>query len=364
MTETDTYLDAALKLYCHLFSQYWTDGLLVGPDPIGKINWRVTRFIKGYLPWLPWADCFAYMQTQGYWIQSNVQLFALTQDSVYLDRVEECADTVIRKQNPDGTWMHPPLQERQNFVSAVESVWAGLSLATAYKKLQKNAYLEALIKTYDGLVNKIGLRTLKDSLAVNYYAHANSLVPNVTTMFLWLVAELHILTSETRFLKHTNQMIRFLAYSQLPTGELQYSYAERPHFQCYQYNSFQFLDLLNYYRLTKDEQVYHILTKMAHFLASGLTKRGSCRYDCFKENPETNYWTAALAAALFEVHRLEIDSYQNLSEQAYQRLLTQQNSNGSFYFSDKNYRFFADRRSYPRQQAMILMFLLTRTKIS
>lgn len=357
-------MDAALKLYRHLSSLYWTDGLLIGPDPIGKINWRVTRFIKGYTPWLPWSDCFAYMQTQGYWIKSNLQLFELTQDEVYLDIVEKCANTVVGKQNAGGTWLHPPLRERQNFVSAVESVWAGLGLAMAYKKLHKPVYLEVLLKAYDGLVNNIGFGTLKDGLAVNYYAHANSLVPNVTTMFLWLVAELHALTSDTRFKQYTNRMIRFLVHSQLPSGELQYSYGERPHFQCYQYNSFQFLDLVNYFLLAEDKQIYPVLKKMAHFLASGLTEHGSCRYDCFKEYPETNYWTAALAAALLEAHRLGIDnSYQDLSEQAYQRVLARQNSNGSFYFSDKNYRFVADRRSYPRQQTMILMFLLTRAKI-
>jgi hypothetical protein len=56
---------------------------------------------------------------------------------------------------------------------------------------------------------------------------------------------------------------------------------------------------------------------------------------------------------------LGLGQYQDLSERAYRRLLSRQNPDGSFDFSDKNYRFLADRRSYPRQEAMILNFLLT-----
>ena len=356
----NNYLASTIKLHKYLLKQHWNGNAIIGPDPIGKINWRITRFIKGYTRWLSWPDRYIYLQGQSYWIRANLQLGELTGESDYLDLASQGADYVVQAQLPNGAWAHPPLGERRGFVSTVESVWAGLGLMAAYKKLAKPIYLDAVIKGYEALANVIGFSHFKDGLAVNYYAHSKDLVPNVSTMFLWLIAEIYTATSDEKYLEYAGPMLRFLEYSQLPSGELQYNYQVRPHFQCYQYNSFQFLDLANYYTLTKNEQVRPIITKMAHFLAAGVTERGSCRYDCFRENPETNYWTAALAAALLEAHRLEVGQYQDLSERAYQHLLNRQNHDGSFGFSNKNYKFLADKRSYPRQQAMILNFLLTR----
>jgi DUF1680 family protein len=355
-----TYLQAAERSHAHIKARHWNRGAIVGPDPIGRINWRITRFVKGYLDWLPWPDNYVYLQAQGYWIQANLRMFELTGDPVHLEIVERCADHIVQAQLTNGVWEHPALRERRGFISTVETVWACLGLVAAYQKLDKPVYLDAILKGYDGLINVIGLRPLNNGLAINYYAHSRSLVPNVTTMLLWLLAEIYRVTGDARYLESTEEMLRFLEYSQLESGELQYAYRARPHFQCYQYNSFQFLDLANFYALTGDEGVLAIITRMARFLSSGITERGSCRYDCFKENPETNYWTAALAAALRRAGQLELGPYRELSERAYRRLLSRQNSDGSFYFSDKNYRFLADRRSYPRQQAMILYFLLLR----
>jgi hypothetical protein len=354
------YLDAALRLHHHITDRHWNGQAIVGPDPIGKINWRVTRFIKSYTGWLPWGDSWTYLQGQGYWIKANLKLFELTGDAAYLDIASRCADFMVSTQPVNGAWEHPPLRERRGFISTVESVWACLGLIAAYQVLDKPDYLNSVLKCYDFLTNVAGFSRLRDGLALNYYAHTNHMVPNVTTMFLWLAGEVHKVTGDKRYCSYVEEMIRFLEYSQLESGELQYVYASRPHFQCYQYNSFQFLDLANYHALTVNEKVRGIMAGVARFLSSGVTRRGSCRYDCFKENPETNYWTAAMAAALRQAHQLGVGSYLDLSERAYCRLLSRQQANGSFYFSDKNYYLLADRRSYPRQQAMILCFLLAR----
>lgn len=59
---------------------------IVGPDPIGKINWRVTRFVRSYFPWLPGDTRYTYMQGQAYWIKANLSLYELTGDAAYLRR--------------------------------------------------------------------------------------------------------------------------------------------------------------------------------------------------------------------------------------------------------------------------------------
>lgn len=355
----ENYRQAAEKLHECILNRHWNGQAIVGPDPIGQVNWRVTRFVKSYFPWLLSEDRYIYLQGQAYWIMGNLALLELTRRPSYLEIVEQCADHIVQRQPPDGAWRHPPLPERQGFISTVEGAWGSLGLMAAYKQIGKPAYLNSALKWYTCLVEKIGFQQVGDGLAANYYAHSNSRVPNVTTMLLWLVAELRQITHDDKYLEHADAMVRFLKHSQLASGELPYAHEARPHFQCYQYNSFQFLDLAAYYELTQDPVVWDMLARLASFLASGLTRRGSCRYDCFKENPETNYWTAAIAAALLKADQLGMSQgqYAALSDQAYRRLLSRQNADGGYYFSDRNYAVLSDRRSYPRQLAMIMTLL-------
>lgn len=357
------YSDAAFRLFQHLITHHWDGDAITGPDPIGKINWRLTRFLKSYTRWLPWNDKFEYIQGQSYWIRSNLSLYELTNDDQYLQIVTSCADFILDKQLPSGVWEHPPIHLRKGFISTVETVWACLGLMFAYQKLGNQAYLDATLRGYHGILSEIGLREYKDSLGVNYHAHTRLLVPNATTMLLWLIAELYKNTGDESYLKHTDELIRFIEYSQMESGELPYWFEYRQHFQCFQYNSFQFLDLKYFFDITGNELVLGILKRLAQYLSIGVTERGSCRYDCFKELPETVYWTGALASALREAHELGLGDYLLLSERAYSYLLSLQKQDGAFDFSSRNYGFLRDKRSYPRYLAMILNHLLHRAQI-
>jgi len=354
------YRAPALRLLAYLKGACWTGQALYGPDPIGKVNWRVTRFIKGYTPWLPWKDRFAYTQAQGYWIKALARLCEMDDNPQSLEMISSTANYLVSQQLPGGAWEHPPLRERKGFISTVETTWACLGLATAYRQTGDARYRQSLIHGYDGLSEVIGFQQVQDGLAVNYHAHTHQAIPNVTNMLLWLKAELYKVTGEAMFLEHQDAMLHFLEISQLDSGEFSYIYEEKPHFQCFQYNSFEFIDLVNFYLLTANQRILPILARLAKFLSGGLTSRNSCRYNCFRDNPETYYWNAALATALWIADQLDLGPYRALSERLYERLLSRQKADGSFEFSERNYGFLADHRSYPRQQAMILYFLLTR----
>lgn len=356
------YLEAALKLHQYLVKKHWNGQAVVGPDPIGKINWRITRFIKSYTPWLPWSSKLVYLQGQSYWIKSNLLLAELTHQSTYLEFVVRCADYMVQSQPENGAWLHPPIWERRGFISTVEGVWASLGLVAAYRQTHTPAYLEAALKWYNFQINSIGFQNVKDGLAANYYAHSISRVPNVTTMLIWLTGELADVTGDKKYLHYTDKMLRFIEDSQLTTGELPYALGPIPHFMCYQYNSFQFIDLAHYYRLTNDVQALSIMNKLIGFLATGLTERGSSRYNCFKDTPEVNYWTAALSAALRHAHTLKLGDYLALSERSYRYLLQRQRRDSSFDFSEFTYGFLTDRCSYPRYLSMILNHLLFRAQ--
>ena len=358
----EPYLEAAIRLHQYIVNTHWDGQANVGPDPTGRINWRITRFVKSYTRWFPWKDDYAYLQGQSYWIRANLILRELTGSSECLNMVGRSTDFIVQEQLANGAWEHPPIRERWGLISAVETVWASLGLVAAYQESGSPTDLDAALRGYDALLNIIGFRRLEDSLAMNYYGGSTNMVPNVTAMALRLMAEIYETTGTLQYPDHSEEMIRFLEYSQMENGELVYIYGLRPHFQCYQYNSFQFMDLAHYYRITRHERVRLILAKIAAYLATGLTERGSSRYDCFKEVPEVNYWTAALAAALREAHELGLGDYLPQSERAFCYLLTQQRPDGAFDFSARNYGLLRDRRSYPRYLAMILHGLLCRAR--
>ena len=355
----NTYTNAILRLHDYIIEKHWNSQAIEGPMPIGKLNWRITRYVKAYLDWIPWGDNYKYKQGQGYWIHSNLILGELFKDRQYLNYGRICADYIIQEQLPNGAWKYPPLRERRNHINNIEGAWASLGLIKAYQYFGKQEYLDAVLKWYNFQINEIGFREYKDSLAINFlHELTKTMIPNATTLLLWLVAEIYKTTADEKYLNYVDQMIRFLEYSQMENGELPYIFNVRPHFQCFQYNSFEFMDLAHYYEINPDKRIWRILKKSADYLATGISTYGACCYDCFREFPEVNYWTAVIAAALRKAQDLGLGNYQMESDRAYQRLLTQQRIDGGFGFSRKNYIFLSDQRSYPQQLAMILRCLL------
>ncbi|MFX0196121.1 MAG: hypothetical protein ACFFCW_08365, partial [Candidatus Hodarchaeota archaeon] len=186
---------------------------------------------------------------------------------------------------------------------------------------------------------------------------------------LMFLATLYEYTKEEQYLALVDRLIKFIDCVQRQTGELPYSVKSessnkggRDHFLCYQYNAFQFLDLARYFDITQNPLILDILRKLSFFLANGLKENGSSKYDCHSNHPEVTYFTAALAAAFLTAHRLELGNFRNLSNSAYSFVLSRQNSNGGFDYSKKDYRFFSDKRSYPRPLCMILYHLLLKAR--
>lgn len=354
------YQVAISRLHTAILKKHLRGDHLSGPDPVGKIHWRITRFIRSYLSFLPGEDQYTYLQGMAYWIKSNLTLYQFAGQPLYLDIAKKAADYIVHNQSVEGAWTHPPIWGRKGFISTVEGVWASLGLVAAYNTTGRTEYFESASMWFDFQIREVGFQEVDDGLAVNYYSHSTHVVPNVTTMFLWLSAELYNVNGDQKYLIHSDRNLRFIQSVQSESGELPYVHLKRPHFICYQYNAFQFLDLAAYYRLFPDEQLRGILERLSKFLATGLTAEGSCRYDCSHETPEVNYWTGALAAALRKADELGFGDYSILSELAYQHLLFNQRNDGGFDFSTRNYAFLSDRRSYPRYLAMILYHLIYR----
>src|SRR5439155_17322810 len=133
---------------------------------------------------------------------------------------------------------------------------------------------------------EIGWQPVGTGLATRYFAgHEGPAVPNNSVAVLRLLAELAAATGETRYLQRAPAMLTFLAQAQRTSGELPYVFgpmtrARLEHFQCFQYNAFQCLDLLRYQEVSGDDHPRAIVAGVIRFLADGVGDRDRCPYAC------------------------------------------------------------------------------------
>lgn len=357
--------DASNRLYKYILKKHWNGLGIVGPDSGVRWNFRIGRFVKSYLDFLPWRDRYAFLQAQGYWILANWLMGDLFGNDRCQDLAVICSEFVVSTQRAEGYWEYPPVPSRKGRIATVEGNIASIGLVESYRRTQKESLLAAVRKWHGFLIEKIGFQGKINLLAVNYWAGSSAgMVPNNTTLTLWTLAEIAYLTNDESVLQPCEAMVSFLNQVQMENGELPYviensNVEGRLHFLCFQYNAFQFLDLVRYYRITGDQNVWRILEKLAIFLSKGVSKSGAARYDCHRGRPEMPYYTAVVALALSQATVLGIGNFRSLADRAYRRLLTQQTTDGGFaFFSRGNYGFLSDRRSYPRNLSMILYHLL------
>lgn len=358
-------LTSSKKLYNHLLARHVRpDGALVGPDPGVSLNLRCTRFLKSYLRFLPWKDRMYYLQGQAYWIMDNVQMYTLLGEDVFVRRAAACADVVLDRQTGEGFWAYPQVEWRGR-VATVEGCFGALALLSAYEISNDEKYLNGAVKWFSYMRDVIGFQCDGEGgTAVNYFNNVKrGMVPNNTTLAVWFESALARAAKNESYSEHVDGLLSFLERHQRESGEMPYvvgsSMGEgRTHYLCFQYNAFQFLDLAHYYAMTADERALRIMKRLAEFLGQALTIDGDARYDCFRDTPVVHYFTAAVAAALLHAAYLGFGGYGFVAERACQRLCSVQSRDGSYDYSWGDYGVLSDRRSYPRNQAMILRHLL------
>jgi len=381
MPTNQELIHAAERLHTHLLKRHYSQGLVHGPDAGVRFQLRLWRFFKAALDFVPWNDDYVFVQSQGYWILSNWMLHEATGEQKYGALALESTEATLRLQQPGGFWLYP-LPERKHRIATVEGNWGAIGLLATYAREARKEFLQAAVRWYDYLVGSIGFQAHAPGKSINYFDKPRGKIPNNSVEAAWLFLRLWKATGDARFVEHVDAMLDFLANTQLPTGELPYivdgPYEKgRIHYLCYQYNAFQFLKLAWAASLRPDSRVRSILSALAGFLAKGATDAGASAADCFHANPETDYFTAALAAALREAHELPIadcrlpmlenrqssrvnrqSEAQELSDRCYTRLLRRQRPDGSFAYTTGDYGFLRDGRSYPRPQVMTLFHLL------
>ena len=362
-------LDGAARLHSYLLKEHWNGQALEGPDSGVRFNRRIGRFIKSYLDFLPWSDNYIYIQAQGYWILDNWLMAELLDNEQAKDLALACSDYLLAAQRPEGYWEYPN-PEWKGRIATVEGNYATLGLLESFCRTQQESLLAGAKKWYRFLIEEVGFQGENGLLAVNYFANVpGGMVPNNSALTLRTLAKLTDATNDSQYLTACEGMVAWLNQVQLETGELPYAVGrsegnERRHFLCYQYNAFEFLDLAHYYHMTGDEAIYPVLERLALFLSTGISESGVARYDCHRERPEVSYYTAVVAAALSQATVLGLGNFRPLADRAYRWVLSQQRTDGGGeFFSRGDYGLLADRRSYPRNLAMILYHLLLELQV-
>lgn len=361
---TEVLRGAANLLYRYIERTHWNGSAVVGPDRGVRFNARLGRFLKSYSRFLSWKDRYIYLQAQGYWILDNWMMYDLTGSDEYRMVANQAAQYIADTQLPSGYWEYPDPEWRGR-IATVEGNFAALGLAETYRRTGERRLMSAADRWFNYLLDTVGFQGKDGLLAVNYFGNfPAAMVPNNSTLTLWLLGKMHQASGDKRYLTPARGMADWLQKVQLPTGELPYSVdgeqaPGRDHLLCYQYNAFELLDLLEYQRLTGDASLQTLMQRLAGYLNGGIRPSGAARYDCSHDLPEIPYYTAAVAVALSQATAMGLGDYRENANRAFGWVLAHQRRDGGMqFFSRKSYRFLTDRRSYPRNLSMILYHLL------
>jgi len=362
MPQRDELFSAAERLHACLLRRHFHNGVLHGPDVGVRFNLRAWRFLKSGLDFIPWRDDYTFMQSQGYWVLANWMFFEATGEGRFWELALETSEATRRLQQPEGYWSYP-LPERKHLIATVEGNWGAVALLASHAREPRKEFLESAVRWHDFVVTRIGFQDHSLGKAVNYFDRPRGKVPNNSAEAIWVFLLFWKATGDRRFLEHVSGLLNFLAAVQLRSGELPYIVesafeSRREHYQCFQYNAFQFLKLRWSAALGGAPKADSLLAGLAHFLERGVVPSGACALDCRRQLPEIDYHTAVLAAALEEAWRLGLAESSGPADRAYARVLSRQRPDGSFGFSSGDYGFLRDQRSYPRQQVMTLFHLL------
>ncbi len=359
----ENLLESALRLHQYLVGEHWDGKALRGPTPGVRWNLRFWRFVKGYTTFLPWRDDVVSYQGQGYWILGNWLLHRLTKDDRFAEIAMASSDFCMEGQRDDGSWPSP-MPERRHLVTNIEGLWAGAGLLATYRRTDDAKCLDAAVAWWRFMEGRIGYQSHgAKGAAVNYFNVPRGKVPNNSTAALWFLSELADASDDPAPMKMADPLLAFLQDVQTETGEMPYEVPGEgydrsvPHYQCYQYNAFQLIDLYHSWKRKERLETRSIAAKMAPFLAGGVTGEGACRYSCKSELPRVIYHAHTLAYALSCATRWGLGEYRELSRKGYEWTLGVQRPDGSLPFSFGDYRILSDARAYPANLAMAVYHL-------
>ena len=162
---------------------------------MGKVQWRITRFVRSTCPNCPMTTAMSICRA---WPTGSRPIFAveLTGEEGYLEKARRSADYMVAVAvglRASAASADPVISRRRWKASGPAlDCWpcTGLTRSLPTLKPPRNGTRFR--------PNRSAFRR-RPRVSANYYAHSTILVPNVTTMLIWLCAELVIGSGDTHF---------------------------------------------------------------------------------------------------------------------------------------------------------------------
>ncbi|MDC0527071.1 hypothetical protein OAO35_03900, partial [Euryarchaeota archaeon] len=302
---------------------------------------------------------------QGYWIINNWKFFELTSRIEYARKSLETSKKLASKQSVEGCWKITHGNKKwRGVVSTVDNTFAALGLLETYKVTKSEEFLKSAEAWANYLIQNVGFHKYDYGYSIKYFSGKPSpAVPNNNTLVLWFLAELSNVTRNIEYIRFNERIIDFLEKVQKETGELPYSVESsevvgKEHYICFQYNAFELIDLLNFYRISPVKKLDRIIIRLSKFLLQAFDEKGASKFDCSHSFPNIFYYTSKVISALLLSKKFGFIDNVPFINNSLNLLLSNQNIDGSFPYSTNEYMFFKDKRFYPKESNFILSALL------
>ncbi len=246
-----------------------------------------------------------------------------------------------------------------------------MAILETFHRTQYEEFLDGAQSWFAYLRENTPILEVDGTLAVNYFVgKLSARVTNKCVTLLRFLVELRRVCGTQEYVELEAGLMAFVDSVQMKSGELPYAVHQtsdletRPHFQCYQYNAFEYLNLVRYHELTGEARSRRIAERIAEFLPQGLDRDGSAFFDCSHGPRRVVYHGVAVATALSVSAARGREPHADLARTSMEWALGRQRSDGAFTYLLRDSGFLADRRCYPRNHSMILMHLLTASQLA
>ncbi|MFZ0825981.1 MAG: hypothetical protein WAO02_01025 [Verrucomicrobiia bacterium] len=311
--------------------------------PLLKICWQqgVRRFPFNLRPMLGIQPGMS-SKAMGFFAQGYLKLHQIYGNPEYLEKAKFCLQWLMENRCPGFrgyAWgNHFDYQHRAGSIpkGTPTIVWTGLighAFLDAYDVLGESRYLDAAQKVAEFIAEELGHSQLKDTVYLHYYPGATHFVHNSSMIGASLLARVHHCRPNERFLKMSQQAVRWTIQYQLPNGA--WYYGVGPKFQWVDsFHTGYVLEALDIYNRYAEDQEYVLnLEKGYHFyVETFFGDDGTPRYYDRKVRPLDIQCASQGIQTLVNLRRLHPRSLEIARKVAGWTLANMQDPAGFFYY--------------------------------
>ena len=175
-------------------------------------------------------------KAMAFFAQGYLRLHQLGGERVFFDRMKFCLEWLMEHRNRDfrgHCWgNHFEYQSRGGNIAkgAPTIVWTGLishAFLDAYEAFGEDRYLQVARSACDFILDELGWMEFDEGICLQYYPNANVLVHNSSIIGAGLLARVHSLSPNPRYLEMADRAVRFTLHHQTAAGAWYYGVGQK-----------------------------------------------------------------------------------------------------------------------------------------